>query len=104
MPIWPSTIPFEPDGETYSEVPELGFYPIGQASSMSISFTLRPMDRAAYAQFQAWFDDETRGGTMSFTAIHPLTRKTEQFVFSEPYRTTVVGVYMSVHLELLLRP
>ncbi|EBA18404.1 hypothetical protein RSK20926_11814 [Roseobacter sp. SK209-2-6] len=112
MVDWTTAVEFCPVGDSFWEEPEDAVLrtqtdsgPVKSrrrytAVPISIRFTLPRMTNAQYAEFQAWFENDVKGGSIPFTALHPITREQCSFQFVRPYRANKAGRSMQVHLEL----
>lgn len=98
MPAWPASLPQLPSDGGFAEQPHdnaARFQPEvgpdmtrrrGTATATDVSVTLPPMTKAQAATFVAFYMDDMKAGTQTFTWAHPRTGVSATFRFAGPYR------------------
>ncbi len=116
MPDWPENLRFCAVGNSYSEEPvdavtrtSFDAGPVKTrrrytAVPVSLRFTLPWLNRAQYAEFQAFYSVDLQEGALAFTAKHPMTGERRIFRFRAPYRANLAGKNVVVQLELEMLP
>ncbi|MBE9635782.1 hypothetical protein [Salipiger mangrovisoli] len=116
MPSWPSSLPFfsgrsayelsGPTGHILRTQPSVG--PAQRrlrttAASRPFSGAISYMTLAQLAEFEAFYRDDLRLGSLAFDAVDPLTGEARVYAFAGEYkiRPNKLGVSVSAKLEIM---